>query len=73
MTQKLIVSLEVTKGDYTFIFSMPVGASLGSAYDAAFDVLTEITKMTKEATDKSAPKQMEMTAEQLQDAIDKAN
>lgn len=71
MNQKLVVMLEVTKGEHTFLFAMPVGAPLGAAYDAAHEMLTEITKMAQTATTNAQPKAI--TMEQFQEAIDKAN
>ena len=51
MNQKLLINLEITKGDHTFVFSMPVGAPLGSAYDASAEVLNAILEMAKQAAD----------------------
>ena len=71
MKQKLVITIEIQEGDHTYIFSMPYESPVGNAYNAAFRCLQVITDMAKQGTDKAAPK--EMTAEQFQDAIDKAN
>jgi hypothetical protein len=52
MNQKLYVHLEVEKDANKFVFSMPVGAPLGDAYNACFEALEEILKMAKTATEK---------------------
>ena len=48
---KSFVTVEVEKNDKTFLFLMPVGAPLGEAYDAAFEVLQELVARSKEAAD----------------------
>lgn len=71
MDQKAMVNLEVKKGERTFVFSMPIGAPFGEAYDAAFTVLNEIMEMSKKAVEQAKPK--EMDKEELQESIEKAN
>lgn len=39
-----------------YMFSMPYGCPLGEAYDVVFEVLQQIAKRTKEATESVAPK-----------------
>ena len=56
MARKSAIILESTKNDFVFQFHIPVGASLGSAYDAAYECLYEITQMVKESTEKAKPK-----------------
>jgi len=51
MNQKMVVNIEIENGDYTFVFSMPTGASYGAAYDAAHDVLNAILEMSQQAAD----------------------
>jgi len=53
MDQRAMFNLEVKKGERTFIFSMPVGSPFGEAYDAAFEVLAEIQKMSAKAVESS--------------------
>lgn len=43
------MTLEVTQGERTYKFLMPMGAPLGEAYDAAHYVLQEIVKYAKQA------------------------
>lgn len=52
MTQKAVVKLEVEKGERIYEFTMPIGSPFGESYDACFDFLQEITKMSKEAADR---------------------
>ena len=53
MVKQLLVSFEITKGERTFVFSMPHGTPFGEAYDACFEVLNDIVKMSTEAADKA--------------------
>ena len=71
MNQKLVVKIEIQEGEHTYTFSMPYGSPVGNAYNAAWQCLQAITDMAKQSVDKAAP--VEMTAEQLQDSINKAN
>lgn len=56
---KQYVSLEIEKGEHKFYFNMPIGASYGIAYDAAFSVLQELVKLAQEAAQKAKPKEIE--------------
>lgn len=49
MDQIAVINLEIEKNDNKYVFSMPIGAPLGEAYDAAFLVIREIIKMADEA------------------------
>lgn len=51
------VHVEIEKDEQNFTFIMPIGAKLGSAYDAAYDVLLEITDMAKKATEQAKSKE----------------
>lgn len=55
MDQKGYIHLEVVKGERAYAFQLPIGAPFGEAYDAAFQVLQEILKMAKDASEKAAP------------------
>jgi len=57
MDQRGLISLEVKKGDNTFVFLMPIGAPLGEAYDAAFECLQEILGMSQRAAEQAKPAQ----------------
>lgn len=80
MNQRAMIQLEVEKSDgRIFTFLMPIGAPFGECYDAAMECAAEVLKMAKTAQEQ-AEQQMkpgkpviEMTAEQFQDAINKAN
>jgi len=79
MDQRAVINLEVTKGEHKFVFSMPVGSPFGEAYDAAFSILNEIMGMSKKAVEQAKPAEIEktnpveMTVEELQESIEKAN
>jgi len=49
MEIKHYVTLEVKKGDFTFFFNMPNGASWGNAIDASFDVLQKLNELSKQS------------------------
>lgn len=49
MELKQNVTMEVKKGDYTFVFHMPVGASWGNAMDASFDILQKLNELAKQS------------------------
>ena len=49
MNAKTQVTLEVTKGEHTFSFVMPLGCPLGVAYDACFEALRDIVELSKQA------------------------
>ena len=57
MDLKSCVYLEITKNERTYYFYMPVGAPFGEAYDAAFEALTSITELAKQAADNARPKE----------------
>ena len=55
MEIKQVVSLEVTKGDFTFTFNMPTGSSWGNAIDAAYELLSEVNKLYQNAVSSLQP------------------
>lgn len=61
MDQKAVVKLKIDKNEKPFYFEMPIGAPFGEAYDAAFDFLQEIIRMSKDAADRA--KREEVTEE----------
>lgn len=65
MDIRSVVNLEVEKNGNKFVFSMPVGSQFGDAYGAAFDVLTKVIELSKEAADKMAPKEAEAVQPEL--------
>jgi len=52
MEQKGILKLATERNDRNYTFEMPLGAPYGEAYDAAHEMLQQITKMAKEAADR---------------------
>lgn len=57
MNLKSYVDIEVTKGERTYHFLMPVGSPFGEAYDASFECLTNITELAKQAAEQAKPKE----------------
>ena len=55
MDTKQYVHIEVTKGDHTFSFKMPLGCTWGQAVDASFEVATHVSKLANEVITKSTP------------------
>ncbi len=53
METKQYVHLEVTKGDHTFTFTMPLGSTWGQAVDAAFEVATHVSKLATDVIERS--------------------
>lgn len=49
METKQYITLEVTKGEFTFSFQMPHGASWGNAIDASFDVLQKLNELSQQS------------------------
>lgn len=45
--QKLVLNVEIKKGDHVFMYSMPIGSSLQSAYDAIIEIQQLIVDMSK--------------------------
>ena len=56
MDIKQILQFCTTKNDRLYSFHVPSGAPLGELYDAAFEILNEVTKCIQEAAQKAAPK-----------------
>lgn len=68
MDIKSYVDVEVKKGDRVYHFFMPVGAPFGEAYDAAFEALTNITELAKQAVENARPKEVEEAKTELVDS-----
>lgn len=54
MTQKAVIKLEIEKNERMYEFTMPIGSPFGESYDACFEFLQEITKLSKEAADRAS-------------------
>lgn len=59
MNVKSYIDIEIVKNERVYHFFMPVGAPFGEAYDAAFESLTSITEMAKNAVEMAKPKDEE--------------
>jgi len=58
MEMKQYNSIEVKKGEFTFVFQMPNGgATWGNAIDAAFDVLDKLNELSQQSVQALKPKQ----------------
>lgn len=69
MDQKLVpatVDLAVEKNGGSYVFSMPVGAPFGEAYDVAFEVLSKIVELSKNAAEKMKRKEEEVKEEDVE-------
>lgn len=55
METKQYVHLEVTKGDHTFTFKMPLGSTWGQAVDAAFEIATHVSRLATDVIERSIP------------------
>ena len=49
METKQNISIEIKKGDITFVFLMPIAASWGQAWDASFELLQAIKQFSEQA------------------------
>lgn len=56
MEIKDIVSITIAKDKLTYSFNIPVGATLGEAFDACFECLNAILDMQKKAIQKPEEK-----------------
>jgi hypothetical protein len=63
MNVKATVNIMIEKNERTYVFSMPVGAPFGEAYDAAFEALTQISNMAKEAIESARNKESKSVEE----------
>jgi len=59
METKQYITLEVTKGDFTFSFQMPNGASWGNAIDASFDILQKLNELSQQSIQALKPAAVE--------------
>jgi hypothetical protein len=57
ITSAIIITTE--RNGRKFQFILPVGAQYGEAYDAAFETLTEISKMSQKAAEQLKPAEAE--------------
>ncbi len=48
MNLKSCVTIEITKNDRLYTFTMPVGAPFGEAYDVSYEVLLKIAELAKD-------------------------
>lgn len=55
METKQYITLEVTKGEFTFSFQMPHGASWGNAIDASFEVLQKLNELSQQSVQALKP------------------
>jgi hypothetical protein len=55
MNIKSAVIIEIEKGGKIYQFIMPMGAPLGEAYDAAFEVLRGVVDMSRQAMESAKP------------------
>jgi len=53
MDIKPTLSLEVVNKDHTYRLQLPVGAPLGEAYEATWEMLKKIVDMVNESVDKA--------------------
>lgn len=53
MNQYLNVNFEVEKNDRKYVFTLPMQAPLGEAYDAIHEMLQEILKQAQASADKA--------------------
>jgi hypothetical protein len=58
MDMKNHIEFEIVKNERTYRFCMPAGAPFGEIYDAAFEVLTEVTRLAQDAAEKAKPKEL---------------
>lgn len=58
MDIKQMIQFCSTKNNNLYTFHVPSGAPLGELYDAAFEILNEVTKCIQEAAQKAAPKDL---------------
>ncbi len=55
MEIKQYITLEVSKGDCSFAFQMPNGATYGNAIDAAFDILQKLNELSQQSAQALKP------------------
>ncbi len=69
METKQYITLEVTKGDFTFAFQMPNGATWGSAIDASFDVLQKLNELSQQSIQSVKPAQADVEQEIIEPVV----
>lgn len=55
METKQYITLEVQKGDFNFVFQMPMGASWGNAIDSAFEILQKLNDLSQQSVQALKP------------------
>jgi hypothetical protein len=64
MDMKSALVMTIVQNENTYTFIMPAGASLGEAYNAAFQALQNVLELSKDAVERAKPKSTEeVTAE----------
>lgn len=53
MTLKNTFTIEITKNERKFTFTMPSGTPIGEAYDVGHELLQALVKLAHEATEKA--------------------
>ena len=71
MKTQAYIEIEVKKEEHAYRFLMPVGASLGEAFDSAIAVSNEILRLAQEQMQKSAPSKEENPSEKIVPMNDK--
>lgn len=67
MDQRMMIGMEIKKDKHTFYFYMPTTCSFGVAYDAAFEVLKEISEASQRTMEQAKQvKEEEAPAEPTQ-------
>ncbi len=57
MNIKPVVNLEIEMESNVYVFSMPVGASWGEAYNACFQSLQKVMELSNQALESTRPKE----------------
>lgn len=65
MKNQAFVELEVMKEEKSYRFQMPVGASLGEAFDVAIAMSNEILRIAQEQMQKSVPAKEEKSNDKI--------
>lgn len=63
MELKSILALEVVKNERTYRLELPVGAPLGEAYEATWEMLKKIVELVNESVDKAKMEPKEKNGE----------
>lgn len=63
MELKQILGLEVAKNERVYRLELPVGAPLGEAYEATWEMLKKIVELVNESVDKAKMESQEKNGE----------